>query len=310
MAERVNSSPNRAAENARIITDTSDFFDVGYDDIVILGGRSYLIRHNAKEGRFGIDDEEKYWVKRAIDLETGKLKILKLVFNEVFESNVGGIKIKFIRSQRKEHRILQLVQGHDNFMQGFTVRDSVGNRIRIIDFIRGDTLGDYLLKFGRSHENYYQNHFPAILNEYIELVEAIAYIHDLGDIHGDIRRDHAIRDEDTGKFRWIDFDFNYTFPGSADKFSFDLLGLGNVLACVVGRGEVTVQQLRGSNIEIFESDLNLIFSNRIANLKKVYPYISDRLDSILLRFSNGAEVFYDNIIQLLTDLKEAKDELG
>ena len=63
----------------RIITDTTDFFRVDYGDVVVLGDDSYLIRHNAKEGRFGIDDDVKFWVKRAIDLKTGNPKILKLV---------------------------------------------------------------------------------------------------------------------------------------------------------------------------------------------------------------------------------------
>ena len=47
------------ARRVRIHTDTTDFFRVDYDDIVVLGEKTYLIRHNAKEGRFGLDDEEK-----------------------------------------------------------------------------------------------------------------------------------------------------------------------------------------------------------------------------------------------------------
>ena len=70
----------------RIHTNTTDFFRVEYGDVVVLGGRPYLIRHNAKEGRFGVDDEVKFWVKRSIDLESGSLKILKLVFHEARSS--------------------------------------------------------------------------------------------------------------------------------------------------------------------------------------------------------------------------------
>jgi hypothetical protein len=68
----------------RILTDTTDFFRVEYGDVVVLGVRPYLIRHNAKEGRFGVDDEVKFWVKRAIDLKSGSPKIIKLVFYEKF----------------------------------------------------------------------------------------------------------------------------------------------------------------------------------------------------------------------------------
>ena len=72
--------PHQVPQRFRIHTDTNDFFRVEYDDVVILDGRPYLIRHNAKEQRFGLEDEVKFWVKRAIDLEDGGLKIMKLVF--------------------------------------------------------------------------------------------------------------------------------------------------------------------------------------------------------------------------------------
>jgi hypothetical protein len=55
---------------------------VEYGDVVLLGGKPYLIRHNAKEGRFGLDDEVKFWVKRAIDLNAGSPKIIKLLVVE------------------------------------------------------------------------------------------------------------------------------------------------------------------------------------------------------------------------------------
>jgi len=50
--------------------------------------------------------------------------------------------------------------------------------------------------------------------------------------------------------------------------------------------------------------MNIIFNNRIANLQKIYPYINDSLNNILLHFSNGANIFYDNTEQLLDDLHE------
>ncbi|MCK4619234.1 MAG: hypothetical protein KAT52_04765, partial [Desulfobacterales bacterium] len=68
----------------KIYTDTSDFFRVEYGSVVVLNERPFLILHNAKEGRFGLDDEEKFWVKRSIDLTDGSRKILKLVFHEKF----------------------------------------------------------------------------------------------------------------------------------------------------------------------------------------------------------------------------------
>jgi hypothetical protein len=56
-----------------------------------------------------------------------------------------------------------------------------------------------------------------------------------------------------------------------------------------------------------EEDLNLVFRNRVANLKKIYPYIPERLNRVLMHFSRGANWFYENVAQLLDDLCEFKN---
>jgi len=67
--------PQRVPRSFTVHSDTTDYFRIEYDDIVMLKDRPYLVRHNAKELRFGLDDEIKFWVKRAIDLANGELKI-------------------------------------------------------------------------------------------------------------------------------------------------------------------------------------------------------------------------------------------
>ena len=47
----------------------------------------------------------------------------------------------------------------------------------------------------------------------------------------------------------------------------------------------------------------IVFHNRLANLKKVYPYIPDTLNRILCHFSRGANWFYEETGQLLEDLE-------
>jgi len=303
--------PERVPVRLNVITDTSDFYKVDYDDVVILGGRPYLIRNNEREGRFGIDDQQKFWVKRSRDLVDGSVKIIKLVFHERFQAKVGEIVFDCFRSPKKEARILELTRGHPRFMQGFSLRDSSGNIIRIIDYIRGKTLADSILQYGRDHEDYFRNYFPLIFAEYIELAEAIRFLHQQGEKHGDIRRDHIIREEETGNSRWIDFDFNYLHK--ENMFGYDLFGLGNILVYLTGRGDVTVQQLRerGSSVldRITSYDVNIIFNNRVVNLKKVYPYVPDELNLILLHFAASADIFYENTDQLLHDLYEARDKL-
>lgn len=298
-------------QRLNIVTDTTDYFKVDYGDIVILGDRPYLIRNNEREGRFGIDDQQKFWVKRARDLMDGSVKIIKLVFHERFQANVGGIVFECFRSPKKEARILDLTKGHARFMQGFSLRDSSNNIIRIIDYIKGKTLAEAVLTFGLNHEDYFYNYFPSILDEYIELVEAIRFIHQHGEKHGDIRRDHIIKEGGTGNGRWIDFDFNYLHR--ENMFGYDLFGLGNILAYIAGRGDVTAHNLHETGSaaagRLTPQDMNIIFNNRVVNLKKVYPYVPDELNLILLHFSRGANIFYENTDQLLHDLREARDRL-
>ncbi len=304
--------PCRVPKVPRIVTDTSDFFKVDYDDVVILETHPYFIRNYEREGRFGIDEEPKFWVRRAIDLTDGSIKIIKMVFHEQFKGRVGDITFDCVRSPRKEALILDMVRGHPNFMQGFSVSDSSGNIIRIIDFIKGKTLADHVLGLGEDHEDYFCNFFPSVLDEYMDLVIAIKFLHERGEKHGDIRRDHIIKEKDTGLCRWIDFDFNYLH--AANMFGYDLFGLGNILIYLAGRGDVTFQRLKEDNSPVVNDltadDMNIIFNNRLVNLKKVYPYIPEALNISLLHFSLGANVFYDDTSQLLADLGEVREQIS
>jgi len=303
--------PGRVPKKLKIVTDTSDFFRVDYDDVLILEDRPYLIRHYAREGRFGIAEQPKFWVKRAIDLTDGARKIIKMVFSETFSVKVGGLVFDCVRSSGKEARILALVRGHTAFMQGFSARDSAGNIVRVIDYISGMTLDTAVSGVTVNHEVYFYTMYPSLLDHYITLVRAIEFLHRHGERHGDIRRDHIIK-EKCGTYRWIDFDFNYWHK--ENLFGYDLFGLGNILIFITGRGDVTLHALEKSNERLFNrlsaGDRNIIFSSRVANLKKIYPYIPDALNNILLHFSSGADIFYDNTGQFLADLLEARELLN
>jgi len=293
------------------IKDTSDFFRVDYDDVVILEGVPYFVRNNEREGRFGIEDEPKFWVKRALNLLTGETNILKWVFKERFNARIGDLVFECVRSPRKEARILELVRGRDDFMQGGTVADSSGGPLRILDYIHGKTLSQIVPILGAGHEDFFLHYYPALLDEFIRIVAAIRFLHEHNEKHGDIRRDHLIKDETTGKYRWIDFDFNYRHGES--RFGYDLFGLGNILVFITGRGDVTTQRLLKENPEVFDrlsaDDVNIVFHNRVANLKKIYPYIPETLNRVLMHFSAGAKIYYDNTRELLEDLGEVRGEL-
>ncbi|MEZ4602250.1 MAG: hypothetical protein R2861_02215 [Desulfobacterales bacterium] len=89
----------------RIFTDTSNFFGIDYGDIIYVGGKRFLIKGHEREERFGLD-EPKFWVKKAVDLETGERKIIKLSFFESFETRIGHVRIPCFRHPDKEARVL------------------------------------------------------------------------------------------------------------------------------------------------------------------------------------------------------------
>lgn len=284
----------------RCHTDATDFYRVEYGDVLVLGDHAYLILNNTKEGRFGLDDQEKFWVKRAVDLESGHRKIIKLVFYEKFTARIGDISFDCFRSPRKEARILEKVANHPHFMHGFAIPDSQGNIIRILDFIYGKSLSDTIEDLTGSHESYFWGRFPEIFYHFRTCVEAIGFLHRQGEKHGDIRRDHVIVDRESGNYRWIDFDFNYRHRENI--FGYDLFGIGNVLIYLTGKGDLLVPDLfRQAHPAIGmlnPQDRNIVFHHRLANLKKIYPYIPESLNRILMHFSVGANWFYEHVDQL------------
>ncbi|MGE5893750.1 MAG: hypothetical protein ACM34I_06820, partial [bacterium] len=242
----------------------------------------------------------------------GSRKVVKLVFRERFEARVGPLVFECARSPRKEARVLGLVFSHQNFMHGFAVHDANGNIVRVIDYITGKRLPEYVAGLKKSHDEYFHADFPFILRKFREAVEAISFLHERNEIHGDVRRDHLIIDRTTGSYRWIDFDFIYHHH--ENKFGYDIFGLGSILVYLAGGGDITVQSLRHERPELCSAvtvkDLNVVFHNRVVNLKKVFPYIPDALNYVLLHFSRGAESFYDATAQFLDDLVKAEDALG
>ncbi len=304
--------PHRVPRRFRLHQDTTDFFRVEYDDVVLISDKPYLIRHNARELRYGLEDEIKFWVKRTLDLTDGSLKIMKLVFFEKFTTQVAGIRFECFRSPRKEARILELVSGHPHFMHGYSAEDAKGNLIRILDFIQGKTLAAHVSSFPPGHEAYFHLHFPGILDRFIDAVEAIRFLHEQGEKHGDIRRDHILVDRHSEEYRWIDFDFNYRHRENI--FGYDLFGLGNILAFIAGQGDVVIQELRKRGHPALDNlgqgDLNVVFPNRVVNLKKIFPYIPQHLNRVLLHFSKDAHWFYENTAQFLEDLRAARATLS
>lgn len=294
-----------------ILSDTTEFMSIKSDDILELGGSLYLVRGEEVEGRFGLDGEPKYWVKRAIDLSDGSSKIIKLVFHEKFLMQLGLEQIPCFRSPVKEARILDKVRGDLRFMQGFTVLDASGNQVRIIDRIEGARYYDHIHNLQVDHETYFCEHFPVIFDNVVACVEGINRLHRMEELHGDIRNDHILIERNSGTYRWIDFD--YTYEWAESPYGVDLFGLGNILLFTAGKGFHNIPDLAACGPEgmrirscLEQGDQSLFFKHRIANLQKLFPYIPDSLNFVLLHFSQGARVFYEHTDELLQDLRTCR----
>jgi hypothetical protein len=80
---------------------------------------------------------------------------------------------------------------------------------------------------------------------------------------------------------------------------------------LVGKGDLLLPDLKKQNhpalSTLTEEDLNVVFGNRVVNLKKIYPFIPESLNRVLMHFSKGANWFYENTAQLLEDLREFRN---
>ena len=297
----------------RLYSDTTEFMSIDYGDVIAVGGRHYLVIRSEAERKFGLEDP-KYWVKRCRDLEAGESRILKLVFHESFSEKIGTVTIKSHRSEHKEARILDLVRGDARFMQGFSVPDSAGNLIRVLDIIRGRRLDEIIWAIEADHPTYFQNHFPGLLKKFIDSCEAIGHLHHHAEKHGDVRSDHIWVETSTGAWRWIDFDYTYEFH--ENPFGLDLFGLGNILLLLTGKGIYSPGDLPPIDISpeaiatLEPEDNSIIFTNRVMNLRKVFPYIPTDLNNVLMRFSLRSEVFYDSVDELVDDLRGCLERLA
>jgi serine/threonine protein kinase len=298
---------SRSCTVFRILEDTTDFYQVNYGDVLLLNGVGYLVRGTESEKKFGLEGEPKPWVKSCVDLVTAARKIVKLTFFEEFACRIEGMKFTCLRNPEKEARILDKIKGHEGFMQGFHVYDAAGNNVRVLDRISGTSLDTRVRSIPTDHETYYRNHLPAILDGLLYAFESMAELHELGEIHGDITPDHIYVETETGRYRWIDFDYDY--KEQADLVIRDVFEMGTLLGFVVGKDYVAYADLKTRYpkiaAEITPGDMQSVFPNQLANLKLLYPHIDDALNAILLRFSEGSAERYSNAAELAADLREA-----
>ncbi|SDP67992.1 protein kinase family protein [Desulforhopalus singaporensis] len=296
----------------KLFSDTSDFGNIDYGDVIHVDNRYFLVVGHTKEGRFGIDEQPKQWVPKVLDLESGQRQIVKLVFHETYKIRLGPIEITCYRNPEKEAQVIELTRGNDAFMQGYATLDEADNLVRILDIVNGTRLDKYIYKLGEDHRDYLENHLYNVLQRYLLSIDAIIHLHQNGLKHGDIRRDHIFVDRKKQHFVWIDFDYDFYLPER--PFALDLLGLGSVLLFLVGQDTFRTKSILQNpqfGEKVFNSlepqDMALLSQDRIFNLKKIYPYIPDPLNELLLHFSMGTTVMYDEVKEFYDDLCRVMD---
>lgn len=298
----------------RLCADTSDFVNIDYGDIIHVDNRYLLVVGYTREGRFGVDEQPKQWVPKVYDLVSGERNIVKLVFHERYMIRLGDLEVTCYRSPEKEAQVIELTRGNPSFMQGYAALDAVGNLVRILDIVNGRRLDKAVYSMGDSHLDYFENHLPDVLRRFLVSVESIVMLHSHGLKHGDIRRDHIFVDRSDGHFCWIDFDYDFYLPER--PYAMDLFGLGNVLLFLLGQNTFRPTAVLENPVfgeKVFNSldtgDLALVAQDRVFNLKKIYPYIPEPLNDILLYFSTGTDVMYDTVDEFCEDLHRAVDQI-
>lgn len=283
-----------------VFDDTTHYMSIDWGHVVDLQGQLFLVRGHEREGRFGIQEQPKFWVKRAIELSTGRLYILKMTIDERFKAQIGETEFLCVRDAQKEARVLELTRGHPRFMQGRTVADVRGNLVRVIEYIPGDNLLAHLRSLGLPHRVYFQERFPLMMKETLACLHSLEILHDAGLCHGDIRNDHLLLDRDRASLRWIDFDL------WQETLDFDVWSVGNILHCVVAGGFLTFRGATTVDPEVAgrldADDASLFFPFRVMNLGKAYPYLPAKLNQILAHFSVGGRVRYGRLRELVEDL--------
>ncbi len=182
------------------------------------------------------------------------------------------------------------------------------------DIIRGKRLDNWVYKLDMDHRTYFKDCLPGILKKFIKACDAIQYLHENGEKHGDIRRDHLWVPRGSDDYVWIDFDYTFTF--NENPFGMDVFGLSGLLLYLTGMGFYSFQDIQAMYAkkkqipDLEQGDFLLVFKNRLANLRKIFPYIPEDLNWILMHFSGSANVYYDTVEEFLSDLKPCVNYMG
>jgi hypothetical protein len=89
-----------------------------------------------------------------------------------------------------------------------------------------------------------------------------------------------------------------------------------VLQFCAGMGMITFHEvLRSESFteaakrNLTSDDASAFYEHRIMNLQKLFPYIPDTLNDILLHFAVNTAIFYESVDQVVDDMKKTLQDL-
>jgi hypothetical protein len=123
-----------------------------------------------------------------------------------------------------------------------------------------------------------------------------------------VRNDHLYAADGCDELKWIDFDLEQDFG------DYDVWSAGNVIAFCVGKDVITFEDARRIDPDgaalLCEDDASLFFPNRVMNLARVFPWVPQRLNRVLMRFSTGSREYYESIGDIVRDLDGVLNEIA
>ena len=275
-----NTIRNIVASSRKIIEDTTKKKNVG--DIVRLGRARYRIvrsRHNT------------FHTKKARRLDTNEYVWLKFHLAGAQMGKMEARRIKKLQERPIDH-----------FVNGQTFEDSKGNIVNIFEHIEGETLHEVIQGIKVGHREYFKDHFPDLALKLLDLARALQELHErLKITHSDIHLKNIIIQDGTRKPFLIDYDFPIMSERYSDieELGLSLLDLALKSTCAEGSHTLyDFPKLEFTGGELWDEEV-------ILNARKIYSYIPEDINNILLRFADDCENRYKTASEFADDLEKA-----
>ena len=112
------------------------------------------------------------------------------------------------------------------------------------------------------------------------------------------------------------FNFDYDYETTENPFALDIFGMGNILLYAIGMGIHELHMIKrdkskynGLYERLEPGDFSIIHQSRLFNLQKLYPLIPTPLNNVLMHFSKSANVYYENVSEIIEDVNEYLDSV-